>query len=561
MGAAGGSLPWPYIDTLFDFTEVIQAPISNLAGKGKSVAIIGAGAAGMCAAYELWNAGIVPVVYEQSNRIGGRAWSQPFHNGSYPATAFAELGSMRVPPSQETFNAYAKRFGMQVAPGGFPDPGKVQTRLYFQNQRYDWAPNTPPPGLFNQLSNDFNDWIGPMVQSIQVPLEEGNYSQCVKVWQALIDKYKDTSFYEALVEGIPSWTTEDLIAFGALGVGSGGFGPLYEINMVEMLRIIALGWEDNQQLYLSGMQALPMAFYTTPPPFQTTSLQQQGAVVFNTTVTGIEWDPQNRRPVLMFGSSSARPFDAVIVATTTRSMSFMGLTLPTSGGQQMISGDAQDGIRDLHMTASSKLFIRTQTKFWQNQGGTFPANIQTDELPRGIYALDYGPNQPNGVILVSYTWEDDSQRLQAVDPLTRFTQLLPSIQKAAPEWYPYLKNPMNGEILSVDWQNEVGYYGAFKLDYPGTEPQCQASYFQYQSCLSSATDTGVYLAGDGVSWSGGWTEGALQTALNAVTAVARRFGGSLASYNCLMQEARLYNYDTGPSVIPEVPAHLGRRKK
>ena len=53
----------------------------------------------------------------------------------------------------------------------------------------------------------------------------------------------------------------------------------------------------------------------------------------------------------------------------------------------------------------------------------------------------------------------------------------------------------------------------------------------------------LYLAGDGVSYSGGWTEGALQTAINCATAVAYRLKGKLPSYNALVgQNPQLYDY-------------------
>ena len=36
--------------------------------------------------------------------------------------------------------------------------------------------------------------------------------------------------------------------------------------------------------------------------------------------------------------------------------------------------------------------------------------------------------------------------------------------------------------------------------------------------------TGIFLAGDDVSWTPGWAEGAVQTALNAVWGIANHFG-------------------------------------
>ena len=56
-------------------------------GKGKSVAILGAGVAGLCAAYELDRAGYDCVVLEASRRIGGR--SLTLRRGD----SFRELGN------------------------------------------------------------------------------------------------------------------------------------------------------------------------------------------------------------------------------------------------------------------------------------------------------------------------------------------------------------------------------------------------------------------------------------------------------------------------------------
>jgi NADPH-dependent 2,4-dienoyl-CoA reductase/sulfur reductase-like enzyme len=62
---------------------------------GSEVAIIGAGMAGLVAAYELMRLGLKPVVYE-SGQVGGRLRSQPFEGAD---GIVAELGAMRFPPS------------------------------------------------------------------------------------------------------------------------------------------------------------------------------------------------------------------------------------------------------------------------------------------------------------------------------------------------------------------------------------------------------------------------------------------------------------------------------
>src|SRR6202040_1750024 len=90
-------------------------------------------------------------------------------------------------------------------------------------------------------------------------------------------------------------------------------------------------------------------------------------------------------------------FPAVIVATTTRCMEMLGLTAgsaPATGA--VISQPVKAAGRTLHMMDSSKLYLRTRTKFWKDNP-RIPQTILTDELPRAVYTLDY-PQMDEGVV-------------------------------------------------------------------------------------------------------------------------------------------------------------------
>ncbi len=147
-------------------------------------------------------------------------------------------------------------------------------------------------------------------------------------------------------------------------------------------------------------------------------------------------------------------------------------------------------------------------------------NIQTDELCRGLYCLNY-PGTDHGVVLVSYTWGDDSTKLLAIrDAEQRFCVLMDSLKRISPELAERLVEETI-RVSNVDWELEPYYYGAFKLNQPGQDVWNQSMYYQFLSVLDRKSDTGVYLAGDSVSWSGGWIEGALQTGTNAAAAVVQ----------------------------------------
>ena len=120
----------PCLDTLYDYCDFLgKGPIAERPGGGASpeIAIVGAGAAGLVAGYELLKAGFNPVIYEAAECAGGRCRTRDLGDG-----ALAELGAMRVPVSHRTFWRYADAFGLQRSP--FPDPGAALTGLSFQGE-------------------------------------------------------------------------------------------------------------------------------------------------------------------------------------------------------------------------------------------------------------------------------------------------------------------------------------------------------------------------------------------------------------------------------------------
>ncbi|MBE9121864.1 FAD-dependent oxidoreductase [Tychonema sp. LEGE 07199] len=539
---------WPYIDTLYDYVDFItkNPQIATLPKKlwDTEVAIVGAGVAGLVAAYELLKIGVKPVIFEATDRIGGRAYSLKFKNSE----AFAEMGSMRFPPSGKLLFYYFKLFDLNCD-GQFPDPGKVLTKLYYENTIINWPPgeDTPQDIDFKRIGQDWSDFVRGLVQPLYDVWQKQQWDEVKIIWQHYINKYKDISFYDGVRRGLPKWSDEDMNKFGALGIGSGGFGPLYQVSFLEILRIIVNMWEDNQQFLPGGISQVTDKFYTQPvtkPDGTKQSLKGINAVSLSTPVTAIEY--MKGEPIVYYvenGQQKYKRFQAAIVATSTRAMEMIGMTL-SSPPKSVVEQSVEVAIRNLHLMDSSKMFVLTEKKFWKDDPKHIPQNIQTDELPRGVYALDY-PKIDNGVVLISYTWGDDSSKLLGLpDKMRRFELFRQAIAQVSPEFANNLV-PLNNDpdcILNIDWEAQPYAYGAFKLQYPGQEPSIHAAYYQFLSALSPESDRGLYLAGDSVSWSGGWTEGALHTGINAACAVAKRIGANLSSESPLSQDPNLYDY-------------------
>ena len=318
-------------------------------------------------------------------------------------------------------------------------------------------------------------------------------------------------------------------------MGSGGFGSLYMVNFAEIARLIVNGMEIDQQFYPTGLSGLTNGFART----------LGNNIQFGCKVSAVSRH-SSKAPVSITylqhgggGLPCTQNFDAAIVATTTRAMQLdIGITDPAFN-MPILNSRQSTAIRELHMMNSSKLFVLTKTKFWQQKG--LPANIQTDGLCRGLYCLDYPSREGYGVVLISYTWGDDSTKCIALkNPAERLEVLLQSLAACASDFV----NAMRPQIMPqytrlIDWQDEAQFYGAFKLNYPGQDSRNQSLYYQFLD-----SESGIFLAGDGVAWCGGWIEGALQTGINAAAGVVNHLVGSTGLYdgNPLSQDHLLYDY-------------------
>jgi tryptophan 2-monooxygenase len=620
--------PQAYIDTPYmsyaSWLQACDADASGLIGSfdnpsALSVAIVGAGPGGLAAAYELLKLGLNVTVYEASERIGGRCYSKQLYQDAYGNNYLAELGAMRFPPSEEALFYYINKlqaagYGIQVTPT-FPDPGKVLTGLSFQGQAQTWDnPNVAPAGF----ETVFNGWIAlcedgftsadgsitllaPATLTNMLQPQSASYDPigAITAWNAYIAAFKNLNFYQGLLRiftdanapgGTPWSFPEDFEKFGALGIGSGGFGPLYNVDFLDIIRLPINGLETDQAFVPTGISSFTDALATLPfTPAGGSDITTVGSnVLVNTAVTAITPNGDGTVALSLYDTQNAIAlgsvtYDRVIVATTHRSMEIsMGLGAGNTETPPALSTQAADALRSLACMNSSKTFVLTPTQYW-NDDPTIPVDIASDTLVRGMYSLDYNniaganPNPP-GVVLLSYVWADDSIKQMAysapisdqpiVQPVPQLMEFnlasrcellsndITTIMNAAgiSDFSENDLSPMggsySGSAISVDWQSEPYYFGAFKLNDPGQDYQVQILYYDFLKATGAYTsnpDTGVYIAGDSISYTGGWIDGALQTALNAASAVVVSLGGSL---NCSSQSPieclspSLYTYET-----------------
>jgi tryptophan 2-monooxygenase len=152
----------------------------------------------------------------------------------------------------------------------------------------------------------------------------------------------------------------------------------------------------------------------------------------------------------------------------------------------------------------------------------------TDRLTRGTYLFDNGDNQP-GVICLTYSWMSDALKMLP-EPVDRRVRLaLNALNKIYPDVD--IASHIIGDPITVSWEADRHFLGAFKGALPGHYRYNQRMYGHFMQDRLPPEQQGIFIAGDDVSWTPAWVEGAVQTSLNAVWGIMHHLGGQTRPEN------------------------------
>jgi tryptophan 2-monooxygenase len=564
-------VPLTYVDTpSMDYVAWLSGSgdaIAQIPEAGShTVAVIGSGGGGLAAAYELLRCGLDVTLFEATERIGGRLFTSPSSTGD--GNLF-EMGAMRFTPSERVLHHYCDTFvaggaDIRFDDGPFPDPGDGDlTYIAFQGQTYVHVPDQPDTGFPPSYATVNGGWGAFMTDgftsadgTIQLTAasaltdllsKPGNAGEVTAAWQAYVDAFGNSSLYEAMVRiftdpnaptapGAPEpklWQPLDFEFFGALGTGFGGFGPLFPIGFLDIIRFVVNAVDSDQHELLTGVESIVQGFLGQSIPLASGgSTTVADHVVTGTPVVAVATSGDQVQ--LTFENGEVGTFDRVVVATSHRSMELtMGLGYSQNGAP--LSENVADAIRRLHLEDSSKVFVES-TDFWNQQRPgsevNWPRNVVGDTILRNLYALTY-PDAPDGTgaLLFSYTWADDSLKQQTyTDPKARLGLLLRDLSTIDPALAETVVQAIDIDTVQViDWQAEPYFFGAFKLNQPGQDPYVHDLFYDFLKATGTGPDRLVYLAGDSIGYLGGWVENAFQTGVLAAAGVAVSLGGTLTN--------------------------------
>lgn len=499
---------------------------------GTQVAVIGAGLSGLVAAYELMKLGLRPVVYE-AEQIGGRLRTARFP--SSPGVV-ADLGGMRFPVSGRALYHYIDLLGLETKE--FPNPLAPATSSTVIElagaKHYAETPADLPP-FFHEVAAAWRAAVddGARFSEMQAAIRARDAARIKEIWNDLLPHMDEQTFYGFIAssDAFRKAGFAHREAFGQVGFGTGGWDTDFPNSILEILRVVYTDADDKHRLIVGGAQRLPETLWHHAPSSmagwpQGTSLASLHAGSPRGAVARIGRAADGSLVVReRWGRETAFP----AVVTTCQSW-LLSTRIDTE--ESLFAPELWTAIEKSHYMQSSKTFVMVDRPFWKDRdpetGREALSMTLTDRLNRAVYLLDDGPDRP-AVILLSYTWNDDALKWLALDADERTRLMLHSLKQIYPDVD--IAAHIIGRPITVSWEADPNFMGAFKANLPGHYRYQQRLFTHFKQERLPEDQRGIFLAGDDVSFTAGWAEGAVTTGLNAVWGVMKHLGGSSAPGN------------------------------
>jgi lysine 2-monooxygenase len=519
----GPDFPFPFDDWIAHPAGLGSIPAER---HGEEVAVIGAGISGLIAAYELMKLGVRPVVYEAS-QMGGRLRSQPFEGAD---GVVAELGGMRFPVSSTSFYHYVDKLGLATRP--FPNPltdAAGSTVVDLEGDTYYASSLGDLPPLFREVADG---WAQALEEArftdIQNAIRTRDTGTLKALWNDLVPRWDDRTFYDfiATSQAFSKLSFRHREVFGQVGFGTGGWDSDYPNSMLEIFRVVMTNCDSDQRLIVGGAEQVPRGIWRCPAPACAhwpagTSLASLHSGAPRPGVARIARGDDGRIAVTDAWGAT-RHYAAVLVTC----QSWL-LTTQIECEESLFSQKMWTALDRTRYMQSSKTFVMVDRPFWTDKdprtGRDVMSMTLTDRLTRGTYLFDNGAGQP-GVICLTYSWMSDALKMLP-EPVDRRVRLaLGALAKIYPDVD--IASHIIGDPITVSWEADRHFLGAFKGALPGHYRYNQRMYAHFMQDDIPEEHRGIFIAGDDVSWTPAWVEGAVQTSLNAVWGVMHHLGGA-----------------------------------
>lgn len=503
--ALGGTAMYHAMTSLgFAQASTYNGPLQlDGAPQGASVLVLGAGIAGLVAAYELRQAGYHVTVLEFNGRAGGRSWSirggdrytelggaeQTCH---FAKEEYVNPGPWRLPYHHYGMLDYARRFNVPLEPFI-----QVNYNAYLHSS----SAYGGKPQRYRAVQADYNGHVAELLaKAANGGRLDGDISHEEK---------------ERLLESLASFGGLDKDLLYAKGPISserrgydvppgGGLMPRAQYSMPgqrgELLSsrlwehlAVAHQYEFQTSIFQPrhGMDQIALAVYQQVKPL----------VQFHAKVTAID---QDERGVTVTVEDARQPGQGV----RTVKADWCVCTIPLSILSQVdvkAGADMLAAIEAVPYAAAFKAGLQFKRRFWEQDEGIYGGITYTDQpINRICYpAANFNVRGP-AVLLGAYMFGPNAFEFSAMNTDERLREVVRQGAEVHPQ---YEREFDNG--VTVGWHRVPWINGCMAMWADGARAR------HYDNLC--AIDNRLVLAGEHASFIGGWQEGAVLSAHDAIT--------------------------------------------
>lgn len=452
------------------------------AGSGRKVVVLGAGCAGLAAAYELQKEGFEVTVLEARDRVGGRVWTvrEGFEDGQY-----AEIGAIRIGSTHTTLLDYADELGLEL--DEFPD-GEP---LFFVNgQRFMYKEGEPWPlvglnadevmtslgDLKNRYIYDYIDEFGDPSQGEfpkgiveeYDPLVWTDYLKRRGASDTFLQLYASDQGSEVFTIGTLAWMMAEAIDFA--------WAATYHIR----------GGNDNLPKALAeafGMDKVLLGHKVTK---------------LATTATGAEVTVEHDGEEVVFAA------DYVVCTLPFPVLAKVAL-------EPQFAADKMEVIQNHFMMNAGRGYIQTKTRFWKDEGIGGREIVKSNSPVERYWDLSEVQDVSSEKGLIgSYTMSQNADAYCGLTQAEReeYTMLhteafFPQIREQRVAFFHYC------------WKEDEFAMGSWTDTLPNR---------WYTFAIARRTEGRVHFAGEHTSAWAGWMEGGLESGKRAAREISEAAG-------------------------------------